>query len=156
MLSIRLNPKIEQRFTALAARTGRTKSYYVREALLEHLEEMEDRYLAIERLKNPSKRWSLDDVEQDLDLAGRARRPCSEGAAHARPGWVRAVDSSQGVAERFEAPSEIGGGAVALAGEAYRSDCWRPGLIEAGEQRVCRAHARGSRCRFLARSEVCV
>ena len=70
MLSIRLNPKIEKRLADLAARTGRTKSYYVREAILEHLEEMEDRYLAIERLEKPSQRWTLDEVEQDLDLAG--------------------------------------------------------------------------------------
>jgi RHH-type rel operon transcriptional repressor/antitoxin RelB len=69
MLSIRLNTKIEERLAALAARTGRTKSYYVREAILEHLEEMEDRYLAIERLEKPSQRWTLDEVEQDLDLA---------------------------------------------------------------------------------------
>ena len=70
MLSIRLKPEIEKRLEALAARTGRTKSYYVREAILEHLEEMEDRYLAIDRLENPSQRWTLDEVEQDLDLAG--------------------------------------------------------------------------------------
>ncbi len=27
-------------------RTGRTKTFYVREAILEHLEDLEDRYLA--------------------------------------------------------------------------------------------------------------
>jgi RHH-type rel operon transcriptional repressor/antitoxin RelB len=70
MLSIRLDPKIEKRLEALAARTGRTKSYYVREAILEHLEDMEDRYLAIERLENPSQRWTLEEVEQELDLEG--------------------------------------------------------------------------------------
>ena len=70
MLSVRLDPETEKRLEALAARTGRTKSYYVREAILEHLEEMEDRYLAIERLENPSRRWTLEEVEQDLDLGG--------------------------------------------------------------------------------------
>ena len=68
MLSVRLNPDIEERLEKLARRTGRTKSYYVREALLEHLEEMEDRYIAIERLETPAQRWSLDDLERDLDL----------------------------------------------------------------------------------------
>ena len=29
---------------------------------------MEDQYLAINRLENPDKRWTLDEMEQDLDL----------------------------------------------------------------------------------------
>lgn len=70
MLSVRLDPDIERRLEELAARTGRTKSYYVREAILEHLEDMEDRYLAIERLENPSRRWDLEDVERELELDG--------------------------------------------------------------------------------------
>lgn len=70
MLSIRLPPEVEARLAQLAARTGRTKSYYVREAILEHLELMEDRYLAIERLESPARRWSLDDLEGDADLEG--------------------------------------------------------------------------------------
>ncbi len=70
MLSVRLDPKIEERLEALAAKTGRTKTYYVREAILEHLEDMEDRYLAIERLENPAQRWTLEEVEQELDLEG--------------------------------------------------------------------------------------
>jgi RHH-type rel operon transcriptional repressor/antitoxin RelB len=68
MLSIRLDPEIDKRLEDLAARTGRTKSFYVREAILEHLEDMEDRYLAIERLENPGQRWTLEEVEQELDL----------------------------------------------------------------------------------------
>lgn len=68
MLAIRLPQDIEDRLTALAAKTGRTKTFYAREAILEHLDEMEDKYLAIERLENSGKRWSLDDLEQGLDL----------------------------------------------------------------------------------------
>ena len=51
MLAIRLPPEIEARLEALAKSTGRTKSYYVREALLEHLGDMEDLYLAETRLR---------------------------------------------------------------------------------------------------------
>ena len=51
MLAIRLPPEIEARLAALAKSTGRTKSYYVREALLEHLGDMEDLYLAETRLR---------------------------------------------------------------------------------------------------------
>lgn len=68
MLAIRLPEEIEARLTALAARTGRTKTFYAKEAILEHLGEMEDKYLAINRLENPGRRWTLDELEQDLDL----------------------------------------------------------------------------------------
>jgi RHH-type rel operon transcriptional repressor/antitoxin RelB len=46
MLAIRLPVAIEKRLTRLARRTGRTKSFYVREAILQHLEDLEDIYLA--------------------------------------------------------------------------------------------------------------
>jgi RHH-type transcriptional regulator, rel operon repressor / antitoxin RelB len=46
MLAIRLPAGIEKRLDKLARRTGRTKSYYVREAILQHLDELEDIYLA--------------------------------------------------------------------------------------------------------------
>jgi RHH-type rel operon transcriptional repressor/antitoxin RelB len=46
MLAIRLPPAIEKRLTKLARRTGRTKTFYVREAILRHLEDLEDIYLA--------------------------------------------------------------------------------------------------------------
>jgi RHH-type rel operon transcriptional repressor/antitoxin RelB len=51
MLAIRLPSKIESRLNALAKSTGRTKSFYVREALLEHLADLEDVYLAGKRLQ---------------------------------------------------------------------------------------------------------
>ena len=46
MLAIRLPNEIEMRLEALAKATGRTKTYYAREAILEHLEDLEDIYLA--------------------------------------------------------------------------------------------------------------
>ncbi|HWY42087.1 MAG TPA: ribbon-helix-helix protein, CopG family [Candidatus Sulfotelmatobacter sp.] len=42
MLAIRLPQCIAKRLDKLARRTGRTKSFYVREAILEHLEDIED------------------------------------------------------------------------------------------------------------------
>lgn len=71
MLAVRLPPEIEQRLQRLAARTGRSKSYYVREALLRHLEDLEDLYLALDRLDHPERRWSLEELERELDLDGR-------------------------------------------------------------------------------------
>jgi RHH-type rel operon transcriptional repressor/antitoxin RelB len=55
MLVIRLPRSIEKRLEKLAQRTGRTKSYYVRQAILQRLEDLEDTYLAeraLERIRN--------------------------------------------------------------------------------------------------------
>lgn len=49
-LALRLPKEIDERLEALARRTGRTKSFYAREAILEHLEDLEDSYLAEEAL----------------------------------------------------------------------------------------------------------
>lgn len=59
MLAIRLPPSIEKRLEKLARRTGRTKTFYVREAILDHLEELEDRFLAegvLERIRRGEER----------------------------------------------------------------------------------------------------
>ena len=59
MLAIRLPQSIEKRLEKLARRTGRTKTYYVREAILEHLEDLEDLYLAertLERVRSGEER----------------------------------------------------------------------------------------------------
>jgi RHH-type transcriptional regulator, rel operon repressor / antitoxin RelB len=50
-LSVRLPDEIETRLDALAHRTGRSKTFYVREAILEHLGDLEDLYLAERELK---------------------------------------------------------------------------------------------------------
>ena len=68
MLAIRLPDEIEKRLDILAKKTGRTKTYYVREAVIDHLEELEDIYLSLERLEKPAKRWSLEDLEKNIDL----------------------------------------------------------------------------------------
>lgn len=68
MLAIRLPEEIEKRLDVLAKKTGRTKTYYVREAVIDHLEELEDIYLALQRLESPKKRWSLEDLEKEIDL----------------------------------------------------------------------------------------
>ena len=55
MLVIRLPQSIEKCLEKLARRTGRNKTYYVREAILEHLEDLEDMYLAegaLERVRS--------------------------------------------------------------------------------------------------------
>jgi RHH-type rel operon transcriptional repressor/antitoxin RelB len=62
VLAVRLASEIEKRLDELAKKTGRTKTFYVREAILEHLDDLEGYYLAEERLKksDPHKRISLE------------------------------------------------------------------------------------------------
>lgn len=46
MIAVRVPHEVEDRLDRLAKLTGRTKTYYVREAILEHLDDLEDLYLA--------------------------------------------------------------------------------------------------------------
>ena len=72
MLALRLPEDIEARLEALARKTGRTKSYYAREAIVEFIDDLEDLYLAQKRYalieKGKSRTLSLDEVERQLDL----------------------------------------------------------------------------------------
>jgi RHH-type rel operon transcriptional repressor/antitoxin RelB len=52
MLAVRLNKELEDRLERLAEKTGRTKTFYAREAIEAHLEDLEDFYLAEERLRD--------------------------------------------------------------------------------------------------------
>lgn len=73
MLAIRLSEEMESRLEALAKRTGRTKTFYAREAIEQHLEDLEDLYLA-ERVSKriragKEQTSSLEEVEARLGLA---------------------------------------------------------------------------------------
>ena len=52
MLAIRLPAEIERRLEALAEATGRTKTFYAREAILEYLDDLEDAALAGKRMED--------------------------------------------------------------------------------------------------------
>lgn len=69
MLALRLPPAIEKRLDALARKTGRTKSYYAREAILRQIEDIEDDYLARARLARGGPRVTLESVERRVKKA---------------------------------------------------------------------------------------
>lgn len=73
MLAVRLPAEMETRLNFLAAHTGRTKTFYVREAIERHMEDLEDLFLAERRLiesrAGRSQSYSLDEVERSLGLA---------------------------------------------------------------------------------------
>lgn len=72
-LSIRLPSDVENRLKNLAAQTGRTKSFYITQAICAHLDDLEDLYLAEQRLidirAGRSRTFSLEEVEKTLGLA---------------------------------------------------------------------------------------
>ena len=70
MLAIRLPEGVEKRLDILAHKTGRTKTYYAREAILAYIEDLEDIYLALHRLEKPAKLWTLEELEKNLDMGG--------------------------------------------------------------------------------------
>ncbi len=73
MLALRLPPEIEQRLAALAKKTGRSKSYYAREAILRQIEDLEDYYLARRRLALGGPRVTLESLERQLGTRTKRR-----------------------------------------------------------------------------------
>ena len=71
MLAIRLDDATEKRLEKLASATGRTKTFYARAAILAHLEDLEDFYLAEERMRDfrTGDAIPLADLKAELGLA---------------------------------------------------------------------------------------
>jgi len=71
MLAIKFDSEIEERLQLLAKKTHRTKTFYVREAVLAYLEDLEDIYSAEVALNNlgsgKSKTITLNEMEQRLN-----------------------------------------------------------------------------------------
>lgn len=74
MLAIRLPDSIEKRLAKLAKRTGRTKTFYAREAILRYIEDLEDAYdaeRALERIRTGKDHTiPLEDVMKRYGMEG--------------------------------------------------------------------------------------
>ena len=66
MLTVRLPADIEKRLDLLAKRTGRARNFHVRQAILCHLEDLEDYYLARRRLSRKVARVTLEELEHEV------------------------------------------------------------------------------------------
>ena len=70
--AVRLPDETYNRLKSLARRTGRTATFYIREAVEEHLEDLEDLYAAeqasIEHRKSGSRTLGLDELDAELGL----------------------------------------------------------------------------------------
>lgn len=68
MLAVRLKKELEDELTKLAASSGRSKSYYVKEALTSYLQDHADYLLALAALERHEPRTSLADMRKELGL----------------------------------------------------------------------------------------
>lgn len=68
MLAVRLSNDVENRIAVLSQKTGRSKSYYVRKAIEEFLNDEEDYLLALARLEENNKRIPFDEVKRLVEL----------------------------------------------------------------------------------------
>ncbi|WP_226797561.1 TraY domain-containing protein [Cupriavidus necator] len=77
LIVLRLPKQIEQRLKALARRTGRSETFYARQAIIRHLDDLEDRHLAdmvVRRLRTGEEATvSLDILEAGLEEPGCAK-----------------------------------------------------------------------------------
>ena len=75
-VALRLPDEVSQRLKRLADRTGRSKTFYMIEAIKEHLDDLEDLYLAEQRLidirAGKSQTVPLEEVMQRYGLEDRA------------------------------------------------------------------------------------
>ena len=71
-MAVRLPDEMYARLKSLADKTGRSATYYLREALMEHMDDLEDAYLAekvLERIQKGEERtYTLEEVEKELGL----------------------------------------------------------------------------------------
>jgi len=62
--SIRLPDELDARLEKLASKTGRSKTFYIKEAIEEHITDLEDFYLAERRMRacDPAENATLDEM----------------------------------------------------------------------------------------------
>jgi RHH-type rel operon transcriptional repressor/antitoxin RelB len=67
-IALKISNELDKRLTALSLKTKRSKSFYAREALECHIEDLEDYYLALAVLENPGKIYSSEEVRKMCGL----------------------------------------------------------------------------------------
>jgi RHH-type rel operon transcriptional repressor/antitoxin RelB len=72
MVAVRLPAELDKELSTLSTETGRSKSYYMIEALKRYLEDTEDRFTLEKAIKEfyegDQKTYTLDEVEKELGL----------------------------------------------------------------------------------------
>lgn len=71
MLTVKLPAELEERLEAVARKVGRSKQDVVLDAIIEEIGDLEDGFLALERLNSGDAEFStLEEVRRRLGLAG--------------------------------------------------------------------------------------
>ncbi len=73
-ITCRLSSDLADRLAAVAERTHRTKSFYLRQLLLDHIEDLEDLADSIEAVEQPGRRWTADELRQELEREAAGRK----------------------------------------------------------------------------------
>ena len=68
MLTVRLTPELEARLDELAESTGRSKSYYARQAIEEFLDDRADYLLALSVLEKQEPTLSSAELRRELGI----------------------------------------------------------------------------------------
>lgn len=72
MLTLKLDDKTSKRLEALSKKTGQQKNFFINEAILAHLDDLEDYYLCevvAEAVRNGEvKTYKLKEVERELGI----------------------------------------------------------------------------------------
>ena len=84
MLGVRLEPELEQRLERLAKKTGRTKSFYAKEAIRQYVEDREDYLLAEEVLRRNEPTISLMELMRRYGLGDAVQQDSGEAIGQAR------------------------------------------------------------------------
>jgi len=74
MITVRLDPEMEERPKRLAEETGRSKSFYVKQAIENYLEDREDYMLALSVLEKNEPRKTITEVRRELGLEYRSNQ----------------------------------------------------------------------------------
>lgn len=68
MLAVRLPDILEERLNQLSTETHRSKSFYVKQAIQDYLDEHEEHLLVLSRLEKKNPRLTLEEIERQLGL----------------------------------------------------------------------------------------
>jgi RHH-type transcriptional regulator, rel operon repressor / antitoxin RelB len=68
MAAIQIPDELAEQIEQAARRAGETKGVFLREAVQSRLDDLDDVAIAAERLKNPGKRLTLEQVKRNLGL----------------------------------------------------------------------------------------
>ena len=69
MVTVRLPEELEEKLEKITRATRRPKSFYIKEALERYMIDMEDFYLALDRLSKPDARYyTTEEIKHELEL----------------------------------------------------------------------------------------